>query len=151
MPISFHKNKCSVVVLSEFLCENDEAFSPPLSSQVGAIPEYAEKVKSKAVVFEAYDNGAILVGIVAIYLNDKNSGNGFVTSVVVAGSYQGMGIGSRLLINAISCAREHGFCKVSLEVHNENSKAISWYSQHGFAHKDASDIHEDFLIMELSL
>ena len=60
------------------LCDTD--FVPALSTRV-QIPEYAEKLVSHAVRFEAWQHG-ILVGLIAAYCNDRENDRAYITSEI---------------------------------------------------------------------
>lgn len=108
----------------------DKLFSPPLSSDVN-IEEYSKKIFNHAVTFEAWKDRK-LVGMVACYLNDQESKQGFITSVSVIDSFAARGIGKQLLINCEEYARKWGTKVLALEVNVHNHKAISLYSKAGF-------------------
>jgi len=95
------------------------------------IPEYAQKIASKAICFEAWVND-YLIGLVAIYSNNEDKVTAFVSNVSVLDSWQGKGIASHLLLNAIGYVRDVGFSRINLEVDIQNISAISLYSKHGF-------------------
>lgn len=55
-----------------------------------------------------------------------------VHDLAVLGPHRGEGIGRRLLDAAEAFARAHGFCKVTLEVLEHNTRALTLYQQVGF-------------------
>lgn len=59
-----------------------------------------------------------------------------VHDVAVAGDFRGQGIGQMLLAAAESKARELDCCKVTLEVHEDNSAARKAYQTAGFEPRD---------------
>jgi len=138
-------NSASFDVLIAFYNENNENFNPPLNSQVKSIEKYVEKMKNNAVIFEAW-NDYELIGLVAAYFNNYETKIGFITSVIVSKKYQKQGIAKILLEKTIDFAKEHGFEKIQLEVHNENKNAIELYKKFGFVEKTI-----DFISMGLDL
>jgi ribosomal protein S18 acetylase RimI-like enzyme len=129
--IIIKRNTISLEKLYNFYAENTEVFIPSLTVQVSSLPEYVHKLKKYATLFEAYD-GSLLVGLVAIYLNNLETKTGFITSVIVIPMYQNNGIANILMKNVIDFAKVEGFVKISLEVFKENIKAISLYQKYRF-------------------
>lgn len=119
-----------VVEVAMHLQSCNGSFVPPLSSRVD-IGEYAEKIASKAQRFEAWANGK-MVGLVAMYCNAPDQDKAFITSVSVLPSWQGHGLASRLMGNAIDYVREAGIARIELEVDNGNAAAIAMYGRQGF-------------------
>src|SRR5438046_2814866 len=74
-------------------CDND--FIPNLGLKVN-IAEYSKKIRARAKTFEAWSDKN-LIGLVAAYLNDRDTRTGFITSVSVAKQFMGRGIASKLL------------------------------------------------------
>jgi GNAT superfamily N-acetyltransferase/SAM-dependent methyltransferase len=114
----------------------DSAFVPPLSNRV-VINEYAHKIAEKAVRFEAWQDGK-LVALVAVYCNRGDEKTAFITSVSVLPEWQGRGIASQLVANAVEHAHALGFVRIELEVDNQNNAAASLYRKHGFSTDMAS-------------
>lgn len=55
-----------------------------------------------------------------------------ILNFVVDGSYQGKGIGTKLLLNVVDKARNFNSKSIYLEVNEINQKAISLYIKNGF-------------------
>ncbi|MBL0182082.1 MAG: hypothetical protein IPP96_07240 [Chitinophagaceae bacterium] len=68
-------------------CKNN--FIPPLQDTVD-IDSYAQKIKSKSITFEAWQNGH-LAGLIAAYFNDPGKEVGFITNVSVENGFAGKG------------------------------------------------------------
>jgi len=114
-----------------FYEKNAATFVLNLNEQTKDLFAYVSKLKQNATIFEAYyDN--VIVGIVAIYLNNHIEKIGFITSVVVAVEHQGKGIAKTLLKSAIDVAVLDNFMKIKLKVCRNNLKAISLYKNLGF-------------------
>lgn len=123
-------NQSSADEITTHLLRADAAFVPVLSSRV-SIPVYAQKLHARAVRFEAWMSGE-LVGLVATYCNQPNSGKAFLTSVSVQPESQGKGIASRLLGQCIEYVRGLGFCQIGLEVDQRSAPAVALYQRVGF-------------------
>ena len=126
-----HLNKCA------------DNFKPPLYTYVN-IEEYSRKIYNNAITFESWVNNN-LVGLIAAYFNNYNTKVGFITNVSVIKEYQGYGIASQLLSNAIKYGKNNGFISLALEVNINNNSAIKLYKKYGFVPVEQS---QDKIIME---
>ena len=118
MQVRIHLEKC------------DTNFVPRLSKKAN-IAEYAKKINTNAITFEAWQNDE-LIGVVAAYFNDKENKRGFITNVSTIKQYEGMGIGSRLIKMCIEYAKANNYRSILLEVNKENNTAIQLYNKYGF-------------------
>jgi ribosomal protein S18 acetylase RimI-like enzyme len=108
-----------------------EDFKPPLHSYVD-ICEYSEKIVNNAETFEVwYENK--LVALVAVYLNDPEKLNAYITNVSVEKKFQGKGLANILLDNIINKSIALNFKFISLRVRSDNQRAIGIYSLKGFS------------------
>lgn len=123
-------DKASAEQIAEHLSNCDADFIPTLSSRV-VIKDYAEKLASKSMRFEAWAGGS-LVGLVAVYCNDQDKRIAYITSVSVLKEWMGKGIAANLLKQCIECAKEIGMQRISLEVASDNMPAINLYQKMGF-------------------
>lgn len=128
--IEYKVNQADIKVITTHLNECDALFNPPLSSSV-TIKNYAEKIKVNAFTFEAWD-GKELIGLVACYLNDKETLQGYVTNVSVLKKMHRKGIAKELLEKTQEKAIALGFKLLKLEVDVNNEKAIKFYKSLGF-------------------
>jgi len=128
--ITFCSNRASEAQIAEHLSRCDESFVPPLSDRV-EIADYAHKIACMAMRFEAWDSG--LVGLLAVYCNDRERGVAYVTSVSVLQEWRGRGIAASLVDRCIAHARAEGFRHVELEVDAENASAVRLYEHKGFS------------------
>jgi len=71
--VEYLSNKASEVEIAEHLSRCEADFVPPLSGRL-EINDYAKKIASKAMRFEAWSDGR-LVGLVAGYCNDQEKRN----------------------------------------------------------------------------
>ena len=135
--LEFRVKTASCGALTAHLGRCNDSFNPPLSSTVN-IEEYGKKIFDQAITFEAWD-GEELVGLIAAYFNDTETGVGYITNVSVIEAYHGLGIASKLLARASSHGSEKGFTKVALEVEPDNAKALQLYKKHGFVLTDSAE------------
>ena len=140
-------NKSGAAAVEAHLRDCDERFSPRLSVRVD-LANYASKLASLADRFEAWDKDR-LVGLVAAYLNEAESLQGFISSVSVCFDAEGTGIASELMRNCVQLAREKGCKSLGLKVGEGDQRAQIFYTKHGFAFSGKSGI--GFLRMELNL
>jgi len=116
------------IVKHLLLCEDN--FIPHLSERVNII-DYAQKIVSKAVRFEAWSDGK-LIGLVAVYCNDNENSIAYITSVSVLKEWTGKGIAGLLIKQCIDYVETSGMKQISLEVSIENVSAIKLYKKNGF-------------------
>ena len=121
--------------ISLHLTECSDSFVPPLAERVN-INEYAKKIFEKSVTFEAWSD-QLLVGFIAAYFNAD--GSAFITNVSILNQFVGYGIASNLLNMCIEHARKKNFREITLEVHENNSIAISLYKKFSFAIYETKD------------
>lgn len=119
---------CQIIVNHLKNCA--DCFNPPLYTYV-EINKYGKKIFDKAITFESWD-GNKLVGLLAAYFNNNETRIGFITNVSVWGGYQGFGIASKLIKNAIDFGRKNTFTRLMLEININNTKAFKLYKKHGF-------------------
>jgi ribosomal protein S18 acetylase RimI-like enzyme len=129
-------NTATAAEIADHLAQNDDAFIPRLSERVG-ITDYASKIVSSAERFEAWASGA-LVGLVAAYCNDTDTRTAHVTSVSVSPEYRHHGLASRLLGECVEFVKRRQFIGISLDVDQENPRAVGLYEAKGFKVVDMS-------------
>lgn len=144
--VEYVLNKGSAAKIAEHLSQCDANFVPPLSSRVG-INDYAQKIAIKAVRFEAWSDGT-MVGLVAVYCNDQETGIAYITSVSVLESWTGNGIAACLINQCVKHATSSGIRQISLEVASANMPAIRLYEKSGFVVNQAN---APFVTMDLYL
>jgi ribosomal protein S18 acetylase RimI-like enzyme len=140
-------NKSGAASVESHLRECDERFSPRLSARVD-LADYARKLASLADRLEAWDEGR-LVGLVAAYLNNPETRQGFVSSVSVCLAAEGKGVASELMRKCVQLAREEGCESLGLEVGEGDQRTQAFYLKHGFALLGKG--RSGFLRMELNL
>lgn len=112
------------------LTECSALFIPPLEYRTD-INTYASKIENLADTIEAWVKD-VLIGLIAVYCNDLDSRQAYITSVSVKEQYAGMGIASTLLKMCIQHVKKAGFVKIDLDVHEKNDQAIILYEGRGF-------------------
>lgn len=128
--ITYKINRATHQDIVAHLTECSALFIPPLEYRTN-INTYASKIESLADTIEAWVKGD-LVGLIAVYCNDLDSRQAYITSVSIKRQFGGMGIASELLKRCIQHVKEANFFGVNLEVHEKNEKAITLYKRHGF-------------------
>ncbi|MBN2860280.1 MAG: GNAT family N-acetyltransferase [Sphaerochaetaceae bacterium] len=128
--VEYRKNSASQEAIHDHLVRCSLLFSPRLDSYVN-IRDYAAKIYRSAERIEAWDNQR-LIGLLAVYLNDHQGKEGFITDVSVEKEFHGNSIGADLLRRCLDLATEKGFRTVILEVFTTNIAAIRLYEKFGF-------------------
>jgi len=123
-------NSSSLKQICIHLNECDLEFVPPLSTRVN-VGDYSKKIYNKATRFEFFDSDK-LVGLIAAYIDNRDSNTGFITNVSVNKDYWGLGVGGALLKACINFFREKGVASINLEVNENNLTAVNLYANHGF-------------------
>lgn len=85
----------------------------------------------------------------AIYLNQAESRQGFISSISVHGEFAGRGLGSELMVTGSSLARQKGFTHLNLEVGEADLAAQAFYRKNGF--RLSGQGRAGFLLMMLPL
>jgi ribosomal protein S18 acetylase RimI-like enzyme len=105
------------------------------------MPEYVKQKLADAlashpacmILFALADNQ--YVGIVTCFINlstFKARPYFYIHDIAVLKEYRGLGIGRKLLEKVIEIANERDYCKVTLEVREDNEKAKHLYKSLGF-------------------
>lgn len=144
--IAYKINVLTLAELQSYLFQCSAEFVPRLDERVD-INSYAQKIRQKAITFEAwYEN--VPTGIIAAYFNDAQRQFGYITLVHSLSCHRGKGIAKELLRQTIQYAHNNGFKEIRLEVYKDNASAIHLYTQAGFV---AYSAHGDFVDMKLSI
>lgn len=144
--VEYLMNRASEAELAEHLLCCDADFVPTLSQRV-EIPDYAQKIASKATRFEAWSTGT-LIGLVAVYCNDQETRIAHITSASVMKAWTGKGIAARLISRCVDHAKATGMRQIGLEVAADNMPAINLYEKSGFV---ADNLNEPIIPMTLNL
>lgn len=144
--VEYLSNNATAEQIAEHLSRCDTNFVPCLSSRVD-INDYAQKIASRAMRFEAW-SGGMLVGLVAAYCNDKEKRIAYIASVSVLSEWTGKGIAARLMKQCTERAKAFDMRQISLEVARSNTPAIKLYEKSGFV---ADKANTPFVGMILNL
>ena len=109
----------------------------------------AKKFLSYATVLECTEDGNS-VGFCAFYHNDRKSKSAFLSMIAVNPAFEGKGYASGLLSMAEQICLQSGMASISLEVRNENLRAIRFYLKHHYS-VVACHPTDDILLMSKEL
>jgi ribosomal protein S18 acetylase RimI-like enzyme len=126
--IEYKINTASEFMLIGHLTHCNDGFKPPLNTKV-SIEAYGKKILENGIVFEAW-GGNVLIGMVAMYVNENNEG--YITNVSVYSEYRGKGIAGQIFYNLLAYSEENNISSIKLEVNASNVLAISLYKKFGF-------------------
>lgn len=144
--VEYLQNKASEVEIAEHLSRCDADFALPLSGRAD-ISDYAKKIVSKAMRFEAWSEGT-LVGLVAAYCNDSERRIAYITNVSVLREWKGQGIGSRLVNQCVKFVNALAMRQISLRVASADMAAVTFYEKCGFI---TEKVNAPFVTMNLHL
>ena len=142
MEVEYLSNQACEEQIAQHLSQCDADFVPPLSTRLD-INDYAKKITSKAIRFEAW-SGGVLVGLVAAYSNDHLARIAYITSVSVLKTWTEKGIAAHLIEQCVKHVKASGMQEIRLEVANDNAPAIRLYEKSGFV---ASMTNSSFVTM----
>ncbi len=138
LPISYKLNSAKESDILKHLLICDKQFIPMLSSRIN-IQEYSAKLIEKAITFEAWylDD---LVGLIAVYFSNEETGEAFISNVSVIDKFNGLGIAKGMLEECIIYAQQYKFHTLILEVNKLNLVALNFYKKNLFElHKTTAD------------
>lgn len=121
--------------LIDALNELGDLLPDPLKQRVN-IEEYALKLTNYAVIFYAKLDNKI-VGLVALYANDKQTQVAHIPLVVIAKDIQRRGVGKFILQEAINFSKNQDMKSIWLFVHKDNLAAIDFYKPFGFQYAES--------------
>lgn len=128
--IQIRKFKASIDDIKSYFIYNDEIFFEQMQSRLD-ITKFSEKIYHNAAQYWVFNNEK-KIGFMAVYFNHPTREFGYITTISIIKEFQGIGLGKRLLEEAISHASENGFKKIRLQVHSNNIKAQNLYTKNGF-------------------
>jgi len=76
-----------------------------------------------------------IVGLVTCFINFstfKVKKYLYIHDIIVQKEYRGLGVGRKLMVKCIDIAKERKYCKVTLEVRDDNTNAKALYQNLGF-------------------
>jgi ribosomal protein S18 acetylase RimI-like enzyme len=121
-----NKSKISQILDHLEICK--DSFVPSLDTYLN-LSEYSQKIHTKALLFERFEDNK-LVGLIAAYVNDGKLG--YITNVSIIPEYQGKGLSLSLLKECINYFTREGYNSINLEVFTENKRAIDFYQKNKF-------------------
>lgn len=127
------------------LCDND--FVPKLSSRVN-IDDYCKKLFNNAN-FVTINSDEKVIGLVAIYTNNFQTKEAYISSVCLLKEYRGKGLSKVLISETIKYTASLGMEIIRLEVGIENETARKLYESFNFYMVERRG--NDTQIMELKL
>ncbi len=127
----YWNNKSTTTDILYHLQQCDDIFIRELEERVDLMV-YADKIVKYSQRFEAWSDDQ-LVSLVAIYCNDIQNFQAYISNVSTIPSWQKRGIARNLLNRACYYARESGMRHIQLEVAKDNQRAIYIYQQCGFS------------------
>jgi len=128
--IQYKSGTATPAEIAAHLKNCDTNFVTSLSKKVD-LSQYAVKIKTNAVTFEAWQKEQ-LVGLIAAYFNDEAKRTGYITNVSTVKNYEGAGIGTQLMKNCIDHAIKNNYFEIVLEVNAASTPAIKLYNKFGF-------------------
>lgn len=138
LPISYKLNSAKESDILKHLLICDKQFIPALSSRIN-IQEYSAKLIEKAITFEAWylDD---LVGLIAVYFSNEETGEAFISNVSVIDKFNGLGIAKGMLEECVTYAQQYKFHTLILEVNKLNLVALNFYKKNLFEqHKTTAE------------
>jgi ribosomal protein S18 acetylase RimI-like enzyme len=93
---------------------------------------------NNATRFEAWADNE-LVGLVAVYCNDRRRCTAYVTNVSVLREWSRKGVATYLMTRCIEHVRKMKFKRIELEVGDANQNAVSLYKKCGFLENERKD------------
>src|SRR5688572_19793952 len=128
--IVYKKNQAEKNDIYLHLRDCNNLFVPPLDLKVD-IHRYTQKIYEKADTFEAWLDDR-LVGLIAVYCNNLEDREAYITNVSVVKELGEKGIASELLSLCIKYVEKEKFTVITLEVNKNSTKAINLYEKYGF-------------------
>lgn len=92
---------------------------------------YINKLSSLGDLFVAVEDNSI-AGMIGFYANDLTNYKAYLSIIVVDSSFQGQGIGQKLLDLMFEICNSRGMKSISLNVVAKNEGAIKFYRRNGF-------------------
>lgn len=131
--------------LLKLLIRYDDSAVRTVSSRVGDLKQYAEKLFLYGENFTAVD-GEKEAGFVSFYGNDVSNDMIYLTIIAIEPKFRGRGCGTAVLEYLESFGKRNGRNRIKLEVDKKNDQAVCFYKKNGF--KIARDASEESFFME---
>lgn len=128
----------------DLLVEIESQWHPEILIQKDSLLEYSQKLYEKSTILGVVVNHEI-VGFAAVYINNHETRQAYLTYIAFCEPFTGMGFGKELLNQVITIAADYGFTSIKLEVKRDNTRARIFYKKHGFG--DLCDASENSIYM----
>ncbi|MCF2659126.1 GNAT family N-acetyltransferase [Parabacteroides distasonis] len=117
--------------LSGFVWKTEGRLIPSLSSRIN-VDDFIERVYQNATFFIARDiENDIIVALNIVYVNQAPD-RSYATFLAVLEEFESMGIGARLILNAIRYCKKVGSACYSLSMRKSNETMLAFYLKNGF-------------------
>ena len=124
----------------------DKAFQQPIMQRSNYRTLF-DKIDANAVFIVAYDED--ILGYAAMYCNDLETREAYITLIAVRPEYQGMHIGKNILSTCREIALKYGMTTIKLEVRKDNNKAIAFYLKNGFDYIEQRNEESIYMLKHL--
>lgn len=130
------------------LVDIEKQWNPALEHQPDSLTEYGKKIYEKSDIFGAVVDGEI-VGIAAVYVNNHDTKQAYLTYIAFLEKYTHCGYGNKLLNSVLKTAQEAGMRQMKLEVKKTNSRAYTFYQKHGFVYSENASDNSVYLLRKI--
>ena len=138
----------NIKIIFNILKEFDSNFNPTISSLVGNLKQYSEKLYNNGITIALFDNNNI-VGFASFYCNDNETQTAYLTQICIKSFYKSKGYGTYLLKKCEEISINNNIKKMRLEVYKSNEAAISFYKKNGYRIETSSKTSSVYMIKEL--
>ena len=121
---------------------------PGLVSRISSPAEYAEKLDRFGEVYCGM-SGTEAFGMAALYANNTDTCEGYISLIGVKKRYEHMGLGVYMLNESIGIMRKNGMNTVRLEVDDRNRHAREFYKRNGFKECGAASPKSRYMIKSI--
>lgn len=126
----------------------DKSFPRPLTTRVGNLSIYAEKLANKSL-FKVIRIDDGVAGFIVYYCNNFDNKKAFLSQIAVDEAKKKEGIGTLLLQECLLTCRQMGMLTIECEVDNTNNSAICFYKKEGFKYSSSAGKNSQYLIKHL--
>ncbi len=119
-----------------------------MAKDASGLKVYSEKIYDNACVIGLVENDEIL-GVAAVYVNDKDTYKAYLTYIALMEEVGHKGLGTLLLKECETIAKDNGMQFLKLEVKTINERAKAFYKKNGYS--KVADASEFSMYMEKEL
>lgn len=131
--------------LLELLVRHDGSAARTISSRVGDLKQYSEKLFLYAENFTVSDGA----GFFSFYGNDTSNHVIYLTLIAVDSELRGQGLGASMLGYLEAFGKQNGRNRIKLEVDKKNHRAIRFYRKNGFQRMADASAESFFMEKEI--